>query len=263
MRTDLTLLSILISAATCPAALVTGWELIFDGDADSSFTGVSATTASPAIDDAHKSSMAANFPTVSLSDGESLTLSGTVSFSGTLAGAQFRWGLFDGDNPVVAGQGDEYAGFFASAHAADSAREIWANDPDAGLVHPFDTGSAGGNYTASQVATMSKPDVTPVASTSLDFLLTLTRNGTNFDLSASITDGSTYTSSGSATGVAPNINGFTFDSAAFLVGGSTSGSWNNVDAAYSNIDVTVVPEPSAAALLGGLGMLALLRRRRA
>ncbi len=263
MKTKLTLLALTLSAATCPAATVTGWALIFDGDNDTSFTGVSATTASPVVNDAHKSSIAANFPTVTLADGQSLTLTGTVSFSSALVNSQFRWGLFDGDNPVTTGQGDEYAGFFSTAPtAAQSNNSIWFNDADAGLVHPFDTGNAGGPYSAGQIAAMSAPSTTPAANTPLNFTLTVARNGSAFDVSASITDGNTYTSTGGATGVSPNINGFTFDSVAFLIGGSTSGSWNNVNATFSNIDVTFVPEPSAA-LLGGLGMLALMRRRRA
>ncbi len=231
----------LLLAGTAPlsAAPVTGWALIFDGDNDTSFTGVSATTASPVVGDAHKSSIAANFPTVTLANGQSLTLTGTVSFSGALVNTQFRWGLFDGDNPVTTGQGDEYAGFFSTApSAAQSNNSIWSNDADAGLVHPFDTGNAGGPYSASPITAMSAPATTPAANTPLNFTLTVARNGSTLDISASITDGNTYTSTAGTTGVAPNINGFTFDSVAFLIGGSTSGSWNNVNATFSNIDVT-------------------------
>ncbi len=242
MKTSLTLIALTLCAATCPAAPVTGWALIFDGDNDTSFTGASATTASPVVSDAHKSSIAANFPAVILEDGQSLTLTGTVSFSVTLVNSQFRWGLFDGDNPVTAGQGDEYAGFFSTSPSiSQTNNSIWINDPDAGLVHPFDTGNAGGPNSASPITAMSAPTTTPVANTPLNFALTITRNGSALDVSASITDGNTYTSTGGATGVAPNINGFTFDSVAFLIGGSTSGSWNNVNATFSNIDVTLAP----------------------
>ena len=52
---------------------------------------------------------------------------------------------------------------------------------------------------------------------------------------------------------------FNFGNNGNLVGG---GGQQNGFAGYKEIDVQVIPEPSAA-LLGGLGMLALLRRRRA
>lgn len=44
-----------------------------------------------------------------------------------------------------------------------------------------------------------------------------------------------------------------------LTGGLT---WDQSNL-YSTGTIAVIPEPNAAALLGGLGMLALLRRRRA
>jgi hypothetical protein len=55
-------------APAASAATVTGWQMIFDGDNDSSCTGGTAATASPVIADAHMSSIAANFRIITLTD---------------------------------------------------------------------------------------------------------------------------------------------------------------------------------------------------
>jgi hypothetical protein len=53
------------------------------------------------------------------------------------------------------------------------------------------------------------------------------------------------------------VETYDFNRVGFLMGGDL----NADQVQFSNIDVTLIPEPSAA-LLGGLGMLLLLRRRR-
>lgn len=85
--------------------------------------------------------------------------------------------------------------------------------------------------------------------------------GSDFDLSSRSytvglsTDGITYTTSSSLVTFHSAASGADFETLVFESGGSTT-------LTVDNISVSVVPEPSAA-LLGGLGLLALLRRRRA
>ena len=253
-KTALVMLPALALATSAPAALVTGWELIFDGDVDSSITGGSGATASPVIDSLRRTSIAANFATVSLADGDSISLTGTVSFSVVLAGNQFRFGLFDGDNPVVAGDGVGYEGFYAEAPISGGGTNIIKSTDGTGTPHPFSSGSA------TVLGDLPDPAVTPVADTSLDFTLTLTRAGSAVDLFASITDGGTYSTSDTLTGLSAVPGSLSYDSVAFLMGGSFA---DPGTATFSNIDVTytAVPEPSSAALLG-LGGLALVFRRR-
>jgi hypothetical protein len=75
---------------------------------------------------------------------------------------------------------------------------------------------------------------------------------TNNQLKVTIFDDSSSTLMAGVTGLRFNFDG------ANLVGG---GGQQNNGAGYKEIDVQVIPEPGSA-LLGGLGMLALLRRRR-
>jgi hypothetical protein len=83
--------------------------------------------------------------------------------------------------------------------------------------------------------------------------------GSDFDLSSrSYTvglsaDGITYTTSSPLVTFHSAASGSDFETVVFESGGSTTMTIDNV---------TVIPEP-AAALLGGIGLLALLRRRRA
>jgi hypothetical protein len=50
-----------------------------------------------------------------LADGDFIQLTGTVTLDAPLASGNFQVGLFDGDHPVVAGSGTNYAGFWAAA----------------------------------------------------------------------------------------------------------------------------------------------------
>lgn len=104
--------------------------------------------------------------------------------------------------------------------------------------------------------------------------------GSSVGGSATFTDGNMITfvlSNAAGSGSAFISDGAT-DIAKMYVNGTLSGTWSNLDlgpndgfisfhanntvAQIDNLSVTAIPEPSAA-LLGGLGMLALLRRRRA
>jgi len=77
-----------------------------------------------------------------------------------------------------------------------------------------------------------------------------------FDVDQISAFGGTVTSSGGANAAVMSLAGMGYDSTngKIIFGGN-----NNT---FDNLNVNVVPEPSAA-LLGGLGMLCLLRRRRA
>jgi acetyl esterase len=84
------------------------------------FSGGSAATSSPVTTDASHDCIAANIPPVTLADGGFIKLTGTVTLDAPLASGNFQVGLFDGNNPVVAGNGTNYAGFWAQAPGTSS-----------------------------------------------------------------------------------------------------------------------------------------------
>lgn len=221
-------LALILMARSLEAAPVTDWVLLFDGDNDAAIAAGTENTAGPEVTDAHRTSPAANFPTVTLSDGDSITLTGTVSFSEVLSDGQFRFGLFDGDNPVTEGDGVGYEGFYAEAPIPNGTADINSTNGN-GSPHPFTSGSS------TALAAMSNPGSTPSANTSLDFSLTLTRDGASVNIEAAVTDGASYTSTSTLTGQTPVPANFTYDSVAFLTGGGFA---EPMTATYSNIDVS-------------------------
>jgi len=235
-----------LTAGPASAALVTDWVQILDGQTAS--TGVTdANTGSPIMGDADAAALAANFPSVTLVDGESLTLTGSVSFDVPLESGQFRWGLFDGDNPPTVGDGAGYVGVNASA--ADDGESI-------GFVG-FGDGSAGNPFSSSATTSLGSFPVDPdavLANETLDFLLTITRDGANLDLFASITNNNSFSQSLDLQD--QTLNQYTYDTVAFLIGGAMDGTVST----FTDIDVTLVPEPSS--IVGGGFLVTLLTLRR-
>lgn len=207
-------------------APVTGWVTV---SGNAGFAAGSAATGSPVTTDADGDAIAANFTPVTLADGEFIRLTGTVTFNTPLAGDQFRLGLFDGDQPVTAGDGTGYSGIWASAPA--TAATVVASGNGSGS-QPFDPATTLGPVPA---AAAMVPANTPV-----DFSLMLARNGGKLDIAVNFTDRASYRPSQNLLNIAPA--GFTFDSAAFLSGDALDAA----QAAFSNIRITTGPAlPSA------------------
>ena len=232
-----------VQAAPATIVMVSGWAAIFG---DAGFSGTSATTHSPITTSADSDSIAANFNRVTLADGDSITLTGTVSFDVALANNQFRMGLFDGDDPVATGDGTGYVGIYAEAPTAGNSATIKAGN-GLGTNHPFQVGNA------TVLGNFPPPVTTPSAGTSIHFSLTLARDGNTLDISAQFTDQGAYNASVSLENV--NMNTNTFNSVAFLLGGSLNGS----QASFANIQIATdhhepsdppPPSPSFTRLFG-------------
>jgi len=252
MKSTFITLSLLALAAAAPAAIVipvTGW-VTTNGDA--TFTGGSASTSSPSVTGLPGDTIAANFATVTLADGEALTLTGSITLTGSAGGNQFRFGLFDGDNPVTTGNGSGFVGFNADAPSSATGGLKFG---DGTAANPFSGGAS------TTITSMSNPGGAAPAGIALDYSLTITRDGANLDVEASISNtggGGTWSST---SGVFEDYatTQYTYDSVAFLMGGSIGGT----TASYSNVTVTYnnIPEP-ATGLLSGLALFILLQRRR-
>ena len=215
---------------------VTGWKALLDGGADPiAFLGGSEATNSPSYSNAVSKVIAGNFtPATLANDGDFIRLTGSVSFSlGVPEDKAFRWGLFDGDDPVVAGDGTGYVGYMVEMPVQF-----------AGNVR-LRSGDGTGNIPFSSSAFVddlgpASPENLPVGGsitggTVLDFTLTIVKDGATADVSASVTDGADYLAKWSADGATPFPGSFTYDSISFL---NSSGMPTGSQANYSNIEVT-------------------------
>ena len=160
-----------------------GWTTIYG---DSNFSGGSAATASPVTTDADGDAIAANFGQVTLTDGGFVRLTGTATFNAPLAGDSFRIGLFDGDNPVTAGDGNGYTGIRAGAPATANTSIAVGNGTGS---HPFE------NASSTTLGPIPAAAATVPANTPVGFNLMIARNHDKLDIVASFTDGGSYRAS--------------------------------------------------------------------
>lgn len=251
--------SILIAAAGLAvthvqAALVTGWD-------DANITGVSLTnagTASPTVGTGDEGSadtawLFASFSTISLNTvGSTITLSGSATFTG-ISGTSglrdaFRMGLYN-----VNGSADDlgWLGYIATNGDTNSGGRIFERlDPN--------TTSFTSQTGLTALATATAPGVnfeSGAASDTYNFSLTLTRVASGMQIDTSIIRTSDSLQMGAGSFTDTSISVTEFNRVGFLLAGVL-----DVDLVQFN-NITVIPEPSVV-VLGGLGVLCLLRRRR-
>ncbi|MGB6221304.1 alpha/beta hydrolase [Haloferula sp.] len=210
---------------------VNGWVTIFG---NAGFTGSSANTASPAMSDADADSIAANFDSVSLADGEFLRLTGSVSFNAALSSGSFSLGLFSSDAPVTPGVGAGFAGIWSSIPTTSAT--LIAKGDGSGSINPFETSSS------TTLGPVPAADFTVAASTPVEFSLMIARNGNNLDVAVEFDDGDFYRSSQNL--LNKTVSQYHFDSVAFLMNGNL----NATQASFSNIAITsgrALPPPPA------------------
>ncbi|WP_338684955.1 alpha/beta hydrolase [Haloferula helveola] len=200
---------------------VTDWVAIFG---DAGFSGGSGSTASPVTTDADADAIAANFTPVSLADGQFIRLTGSVTFDAPLTARNFRIGLFDGDDPVVAGDGTGYVGIWSEAPSTSPA-SILAGD-GTGSSHPFETASG------TVLASVPAASATVPAGTPVDFSLMIARNGANLDIITRFTDGASYDQEQNL--LNQPVANYDFDSVALLM----TGNLNATEGSFSNVRVT-------------------------
>lgn len=195
-----------------------------------------------------------SFDAQSLGVGETIRL--TLDYRQDVASnAIFRVGLYDVGTALAADNWSNnnigtFAGYYTFARDASATASLTRYESAASSNTAAPPTSGGTSVTTSGSGT--NHDINQDGSVTYKVLFEITRTSstqvdTLFKLSSGVTDH--FSIVGSTT-----TNLFTtFDSAVLRIGGGT--------AYYDNIKLEVVPEPSAA-LLGGLGMLALLRRRK-
>jgi hypothetical protein len=209
---------------------VTNWVSLFDPQQNEPrFENETASTNAPVTTDASKDCIAANFAPVTLADGHSITLTGRVTLDAPLPGNQFRIGFFNGP-PVKKDVGNAYAGIYTGA-PANATTNLRYGDGSF-TENPFGMGQ----------------DIYPhilrwggavKANTPIDFLLTITRKGSQLEVATRYTDHDAYDRSGTAKQIdilttAPDFT-YTFNTVAFLLGERISGN----RATFEDIKVTV------------------------
>jgi len=249
-----------LAATNVQGALVTGWSEV-NGVPSADFG-----TASPTLGDGNEGSadtarLYASFDSISLATvGSTITLSGSATFTGiskpdgtNVLRDMFRLGLFNANGST---DDTEWLGYWSANGDGGVGGRTYERDVPQNTGDTF--ASTGG---ASLLATGTAPGAgNPFdGGTGIDtynFSMTLERVATGMQIDTSIIRTSDSLEFGGLSNfVDTSVSVSDFNRVGFLLGGNL-----NVDTVQFN-NITVVPEPSAA-LLGGLGLLALLRRRR-
>jgi hypothetical protein len=228
----------------------------------SASTGAMVYTATTSSAQSATAYFAASGSPVSLADGESITLTFDFSFSSIVNVDQgLRFGIFNSNgtrfasgfsgtlqpfsNASVNGPTTGYLAY-VNPGATSGTSTYSVREEFTGGATPFSsTGTVGTNNTAAYLGLS--------ANTTYSAVFSITRSGANAVLSSTING---VTQSGTDTGASA---GFSYDEISIFTGSAvvpTSGTFT-----IDNVNVTVIPEPSAA-MLGALGVIGLLRRRR-
>jgi len=259
-------LALLLSAALAPAATVANWQVLFDPNSNNPATS-GLTTDSPtfggATDAMDGIGVAGLFGTtatpasVTLAIDETLTVTATVTLTGGITGgAGYRFSVQNDGGKFVDPSPDNWsggwnhvlsiAGVGSGIFRARTNGNYMSTASDAVRIqqNPNSTsGTFNGDSTATYLWTMS---ITRDSEDTVDLFSSFVGGDGNYSEIHNISLDATQT------------NGlFTYNA----VGIQTTSASDLDQLSLSNVQYTVIPEPSAA-LLGGLGVLCLFRRRR-
>ena len=251
----LSCLTVLLSSAPAHAASVINWTERTGATPVSNMSTASPTVGNGSAESADGRSIYASFPTISLSTvGDKVTLSGSATLTTTVGvtsttffATQLRWGLYQENGTPADTLG--WLGYIGSqGHNAIGANLLERNSGNT------DWYMTGGGSTI--VTTATAPE-TAFTDATYSFMLSLERTAGGIQINSSIIRSSDSQQFGLISSLDTSPLTYDFNRVGLLIGGEL----NADQVQFSNIDVTLVPEPRAA-LLGGLGTLLLLRRRR-
>ncbi|MEN8871620.1 MAG: hypothetical protein ABF380_12320 [Akkermansiaceae bacterium] len=201
---------------------------------DTGFSGGTEATNSPITTDADAETIVGSFPAVTLTVGQTIQLSGSVTITsggGTLPGNQFRWGIFNSPGIPATGSGSNYVGVWTTA-TNGTANLVIANGS---TTNPF-SGSASTTISSASDSDGGNSDFNEA----LTFTLSITRiDATQIQTTASLTDGGDLLVEWPETLSPASPASFTYNAVGFLLGGTLDAS----SAAYSNVTVTGLTPP--------------------
>jgi hypothetical protein len=225
---------IFVSVTRTHSAPVTGWlkDTSFGGGASATLTN--ANTSSPilgngASNNADNTAIYAAFPTVSLTNGQRITLSASAQLIGTSSNPDFRWGLFknDGVGAVTGG----WLGYMASAESS-----TWSKDPTGGNFANATFASASDGRGA-LLGQTTEPNGISFAPGTYDLAMSVERFDNELDVQVSITNNATGFAIVSPyfTEIDPSRITFAFDRVGFLAGSVLDAD----QIRFSNVDVSI------------------------
>lgn len=188
-----------------------------------------------------------------LAVGDRITFTGTVNLSGIAGGAsgatsgnQFRIGLF---NTNSSPDNNGWLGYILSTGSGTTQGSLRERDNPNTALYTSTTG-------ATTIASLTAPNANTFNGL-YNFSFSLNRISTGMEITSSFVrqSNSLDYAPRSTAFLDTTISTFTFDRIGFTAGGGL-----DLDQVVVS-NLSIIPEPSAA-LLGGLGMLLLLRRRR-
>jgi hypothetical protein len=247
-----------VSIQTANAAAVYDWGLE-TGSANATLTEGSPgdfSTTTPTGNAAPR----ALFSTASFGNiGDTVQLSGTVSFANTLGNQQFRFGLFNNNSHAL---GSLNSGVWTGADPAGWLGYIVEPGNAGGTTALYGRNGSGANawLSTSGAAYLINGNSTPASPGpgSYEFFLSLSRSSaTSVDISYAFTQtsGGSYSTSGffsDSSGLSSGVS--SFNAVGFLLNANTGAG------TFTGVDVPV-PEPSSASL-AVVGLAALLKMRR-
>lgn len=204
-----------------------------------------------------------SFTAQTITVGQTIRL--TLDYSQSGPASIIRFGLYDVTNPIAAhGWGNldtlgAWQGYTTFVRDSNSSGNVARRENGSGTTVTLGPTSGTGNASnpTVTVADITSPanntNFNTVNNTVYQVLFEVTRTSTGMDTLLTLTSG--ITEHFRVTGTTTTVYD-TFDTVFLRQGGGSA-----APATYDNIQVSIIPEPSAA-LLGGLGLLALLRRRR-